>query len=734
MAMPSLSFLHQSPPKPSHVYFCNPSPPPLFLQSPSFVYMTTPLSLHSSKALQIRSSFSSTSTSEPTQDPVRLAFSVNSTLKIAIIGFGNYGQHLAKTLVAQGHSLLAYSRSDHSHIAQELGVSFFLNPSDLCEQHPDVILLCTSIISTEQVLKSLPLKRLKRSTLFVDVLSVKEFAKNLLLDVLPPDFDIICSHPMFGPQSAKQSWENLFFMYEKVRIGNESSRVQRCNDFLAIFEREGCKMVEMSCQEHDKLAAGSQFMTHTVGRVLDMLGLESTPINTKGYETLLELVENTRGDSFDLYYGLFLYNKSALEMLEKLDLGFDELRNELSGRLHDVVKKQLFENAARGKSLQDKSYQTSAAMASILNSLRSQDAIQPYEYKEKISESIDDSSKLKIAIVGFGNFGQFLAKAFVRQGHSVLAYSRTDYCAVAQKLGVSFFSDADDLCEEHPDVILLCTSILSTEKVLNSLPLQRLKRSTLFVDVLSVKEFPRNLFLQNLPSDFDILCTHPMFGPESGKNGWKGLAFVFDKVRVGSDEKRVARCNRVLDVFAREGCRMVEMSCAEHDWHAAGSQFITHTMGRVLEKLKLESTPINTKGYETLLNLVENTAGDSFDLYYGLFMYNVNALEQLEKLDLAFESLKKQLFGRLHGLFQRQLVGNADEKLQVLQNGKGKVFPKKSVVPYGAAMPASPKEKFHILWENSVLQASPENRLEVVEEKSVRRNGAALATSPESVS
>ena len=31
---------------------------------------------------------------------------------------------------------------------------------------------------------------------------------------------------------------------------------------------------------------------------------------------------------------------------------------------------------------------------------------------------------------------------------------------------------------------------------------------------------------------------------------------------------------------------------------------------------------INTKGFESLLDLVENTAHDSFDLYYGLFMYN----------------------------------------------------------------------------------------------------------------
>lgn len=441
-------------------------------------------------------------------------------------------------------------------------------------------------------------------------------------------------------------------------------------------------MVEMSCQEHDKLAAGSQFMTHTVGRVLDMLGLESTPINTKGYETLLDLVENTCRDSFDLYYGLFLYNKSALEMVERLDLAFDALRNELFGRLHHVVRKQLFDNGEKVKSVHDSSYQNGAASAFSSNALRSQDVTIPYEFKGKILESVDDSSKLKVAIVGFGNFGQFLAKTLARQGHSVLAYSRTDYRDAAQKLGVSFFSDANDLCEEHPEVILLCTSILSTEKVLKSLPFQRLKRSTLFVDVLSVKEFPRNLFLQHLPPEFDILCTHPMFGPESGKNGWNELPFVFDKVRVGNDERRVARCNSFLDIFAREGCRMVEMTCAEHDWHAAGSQFITHTMGRVLEKLQLESTPINTKGYETLLKLVENTAGDSFELYYGLFMYNVNAMEQLERMDFAFESLKKQLFGRLHGVLRKELFGDS-EKLEVLQE--------KSVGKNGAALSSSPE-------------------------------------------
>lgn len=160
------------------------------------------------------------------------------------------------------------------------------------------------------------------------------------------------------------------------------------------------------------------------------------------------------------------------------------------------------------------------------------------------------------------------------------------------------------------------------EKVLDSFPVQRLRRSTLLVDVLSVKVFPKVLMLNRLPPTVDILCLHPMFGPESGKGSWNGLPLVYDKVRIGTDPNRERRCAAFLAAFESEGCRMVEMTCEEHDKLAASSQFITHTVGRMLGRMILPDTPINTKGYESLLSLVNNTNKDSFDLYYGLFMYN----------------------------------------------------------------------------------------------------------------
>ncbi|KAG2606773.1 arogenate dehydrogenase 2, chloroplastic-like isoform X1 [Panicum virgatum] len=272
------------------------------------------------------------------------------------------------------------------------------------------------------------------------------------------------------------------------------------------------------------------------------------------------------------------------------------------------------------------------------------------------SPSPPSPAPLRVGIVGFGNFGQFIAGGIQRQGHAVLAASRSDYSDYCAGRGIRFFTSVDALCEEQPDVLLICSSILSTEAVVRAIPFHKLRPDTIVADVLSVKQFPRNLLLEILPLGFGIVCTHPMFGPESGKNGWGKLPFVYDKVRVTQDGDQAVKCGQFLSIFEQEGCRMVEMSCAEHDRYAAGSQFITHTIGRVLSQLNLKTTPINTKGYESLLQLTRNTVSDSFDLYYGLFMYNINATEQLDNLERAFESVRQMLYGRLHDLLQKQIV------------------------------------------------------------------------------
>lgn len=219
---------------------------------------------------------------------------------------------------------------------------------------------------------------------------------------------------------------------------------------------------------------------------------------------------------------------------------------------------------------------------------------------------------LRIGIVGFGTFGQFIARTFARSGKNRLyASSRTDYTAAAQRLGVEFYSsveamvDAANAGDEESagltkglDVLIISTSILSFERVVTKLVTgprgSGLLDGILVVDVLSVKIHPKTVLQRLLPKSCDIVCCHPMFGPESGKDGWAGLPYVYEIVRANIDKPW--RVNSFLNLWRSEGCRMVNMTCEAHDQCAAGSQFITHFTGRVLSRMHLQSTPINTKG------------------------------------------------------------------------------------------------------------------------------------------
>ena len=51
-----------------------------------------------------------------------------------------------------------------------------------------------------------------------------------------------------------------------------------------------------------------------------------------------------------------------------------------------------------------------------------------------------------------------------------------------------------------------------------------------------------------MPEDSDVLCTHPMYGEESGKDSWKGLNFMFERVRIRDE----AICSSFLQIFDSE--------------------------------------------------------------------------------------------------------------------------------------------------------------------------------------
>ena len=105
----------------------------------------------------------------------------------------------------------------------------------------------------------------------------------------------------------------------------------------------------------------------------------------------------------------------------------------------------------------------------------------------QISSLESKKSRLKIGIIGFGKFGQFLGKKFSKN-NDVYAIGRSDMSVAARNIGCEFFPwfDMASFAKTNCDVIILSCSIISFEEVLQSIP-KDIFKGKLVVDVLSVK-------------------------------------------------------------------------------------------------------------------------------------------------------------------------------------------------------------------------------------------------------
>ena len=246
--------------------------------------------------------------------------------------------------------------------------------------------------------------------------------------------------------------------------------------------------------------------------------------------------------------------------------------------------------------------------------------------------------EIKIGIIGFGRFGQFIGKEMVKYGFDVFATSRTDYTVLAEDIGISFFNKDEFLCL-NLDIIILATSILSFEQVIKSFPKQFWKKK-LIVDVLSVKSYPHDILTEYFPEN-NILLTHPMFGPDSANtvNGWNNKNFVYWEIIRDED----FFIDKFLDFWKFQGCNMIEMSPDEHDKLTANSQFLTHFIGRTLELLNCQNTNVDTEGFKSLVKIKEHSVNDSWDLFYALAKYNPKSLDTISKLKYQLNKLEEKL-------------------------------------------------------------------------------------------
>tara|TARA_B100000945_G_scaffold318190_1_gene322531 strand:+ start:627 stop:1334 length:708 start_codon:yes stop_codon:yes gene_type:complete len=220
---------------------------------------------------------------------------------IGVVGYGRFGMVLTE-LLRKDYSVSVY---DPNASAGEMSKSL----EDVLESR--IIFIAVPIRSFESVVKKVSQYNLYNATI-IDVCSVKIHPVKIMEKYLPDHVGIIASHPHFGPDSYSPFKELKATLYP---IRDTYNRYNEIKDF---FEKNSIRTVNLSPEEHDKMAASSQGLTHFIGRALNQAGVVSTQINTLGFNDLLAVIEQTCNDSWDLFKDLQKYNPYTDEMIDNL--------------------------------------------------------------------------------------------------------------------------------------------------------------------------------------------------------------------------------------------------------------------------------------------------------------------------------------------------------------------------------------------------------------------------------
>ncbi len=226
-----------------------------------------------------------------------------------------------------------------------------------------------------------------------------------------------------------------------------------------------------------------------------------------------------------------------------------------------------------------------------------------------------------LALIGAGAFGMFCIPHLRRFFDIALYDTRPDLEACAAAAGVRA---ATLEAASAADIVVLAVPLDALEAVARRIA-SHLRPGALVVDVCSLKMRPAQILAAALPAHVDIVGTHPLFGPQSGRDGIAGLRAVVCPVR-GDRDRAVAALLRRL------GLRVMRTSAEAHDRQMAYVQGLTHLLARVVIDMDLPPLDQTTATFDHLARMVATVRDDSDALFRTIVRDNPFAAEMRQRL------------------------------------------------------------------------------------------------------
>ncbi len=243
----------------------------------------------------------------------------------------------------------------------------------------------------------------------------------------------------------------------------------------------------------------------------------------------------------------------------------------------------------------------------------------------------------EVSIIGFGRFGKTLYR-LIQNDFDIRIYDNGSPDIKGHHLtpNTSISSSLEEIYKS--DIIFFAVPISSFENVIKKHK-KLIKPHHVLIDVLSVKIHPKRVFMKYIKDmRVQILLTHPMFGPDSSKNGFDDLPIILDIFRTDK-----ITYNFWKEYFLGKRLRVIEMTAKEHDKLAADSQGLTHFVGRLLENTHFKKTTIDSIGTKKLHEVMEQTIHDTWELFSDLQTYNPYTKQMRLSLGKSYQKLYNKI-------------------------------------------------------------------------------------------
>lgn len=210
-----------------------------------------------------------------------------------------------------------------------------------------------------------------------------------------------------------------------------------------------------------------------------------------------------------------------------------------------------------------------------------------------------------VSLIGVGAFGEFCIPHLRRFAKLTLHDPGRDLTAICERFAVK----AVDLPQAAAqDIVILAVPLPRLRAVARAIA-PHLPRGGLVIDVCSVKTKPLAILAEELPSHVEIVGTHPLFGPQSGRDGIAGLHIALCPAR--------GRSAPLLERFLRRRLKLAvtRMSAEQHDRQMAYVQGLTHLIARIVVAMDLPPLHPVTTTFSHLDRMVAMVRHDSDELF-----------------------------------------------------------------------------------------------------------------------